>query len=203
MPHKAKHDLALLFLISLVTVCFAYSSPATLASLSFSHHTQGLCACCSLFEEHSSLKSLHDLLPYIIPGSTQRCQLKRHPPRPSYENCSTASLYLSSDPASSSFRALTCWIVLHLFVYCFFSSTGMWAPGEQMYCCVYCYMVRNIHHVNDLVECCSEERDSAEDGSHVSGLESRVTGSAVHWDREVGGGRILERSGVWNWTGWI
>lgn len=49
-----------------------------------------------------------------------------------------------------------------------------------MYCCVYCYMVRNIHHVNDLVECCSEERDSAEDGSHVSGLESRVTGSAVH-----------------------
>ena len=44
----------------------------------------------------------------------------------------------------------------------------------------YCYMVRNIHHVNDLVECGSEERDSAEDGSHVSSLESRVTGSAVH-----------------------
>lgn len=41
---------------------------------------------------------------------------------------------------------------------------------------MYCYRVRNIHTVSDLVDCDSEERDRAEGDSQVSSLESRVAG---------------------------
>lgn len=68
MAHKAKCNLVLLFLVSLATVWFAYSSSTTLASLSFSHCTQDLCTCCSHCEEHSSPKFLHDLLIYFMTG---------------------------------------------------------------------------------------------------------------------------------------
>lgn len=42
-------------------------------------------------------------------------------------------------------------------------------------------MVRNSHHVNDLVKHSSEERDGAEDNSEVSSLESRVAKSTLCW----------------------
>lgn len=131
MVHKAKCDLVLLFLISLATIWFAYSSSATLSSLSFSHCTQDLCTCCSPCEEHSSPKFLHDLLHLfhdwnILFQSTQMCQLKRNPPWPSYENCCATSLcplillHLSSES----------WH-LDSFIYCLLCSTEMWTPEEQ------------------------------------------------------------------------
>lgn len=57
----APKDLALLIPKSLTTVCFAFSSPATLTSLSLPHHPQGLCTCCFL-----STKSWHGLLSYTM-----------------------------------------------------------------------------------------------------------------------------------------
>lgn len=152
VAHEAKHDLALLVLISLAARYFANSSSVTLTSLSFLHHAQGLCTCCSLCEEHSSPKPLHGLLSYIVSDSAQMSQLKR--PTPDHPVRTFAALPVCIlFPASSFFIALTYWIALYLSIFCLFSSTEMWVSWEQMYCYVHCYMVRNIHNMNDLFEC--------------------------------------------------
>lgn len=49
-----------------------------------------------------------------------------------------------------------------------------------MYRYVHCYMARNIHNVNDLVERGSEESNGAKDDSQVSGLDNRVAGSSIY-----------------------
>lgn len=69
-----------------------------------------------------------------------------------------------------------------------------------MYRYVHCYMARNIHNVNDLVERGSEESNGAKDDSQVSGLDNRVAGSSIYWEQENRGREVWERSWAQDWT---